>query len=54
LAFIAGFIAGLLAFGFIQRPAFAQALGLGHPGQGFMACHFRLCVLVSSPFGGDE
>jgi hypothetical protein len=49
LAFIAGFIAGL-PFGFMHLPAFAQALGLGHPGQGFIFFHLlqnRCCIIRS-------
>jgi hypothetical protein len=46
LAFIAGLAAGLLAFGFAQCPAFEQALGLGQPGQGFMACVLNRAGLV--------
>jgi hypothetical protein len=49
LAFIAGLPAGL-AFGFIQRPAFAQAFGFGQPGQGFIFFHLlqnRCCITRS-------
>jgi hypothetical protein len=45
-----GFIAGLLAFGFMHLPAFAQALGLGQPGQGFIFFHLlqnRCCITRS-------
>jgi hypothetical protein len=38
--FIAGLPAGLLALAFMHFPAFAQALGFGHPGQGFMVVSF--------------
>jgi hypothetical protein len=49
LAFIAGLPAGL-PFGFIQRPALAQALGFGQPGQGFIFFHLlqnRCCIIRS-------
>jgi hypothetical protein len=49
LAFIAGLPAGLL-FGFMQRPALAQALGFGQPGQGFIFFHLSknsACIVRS-------
>jgi hypothetical protein len=35
----------LLALAFMQRPALAQALGFGHPGQGFMIVSFDVAAL---------
>jgi hypothetical protein len=49
LAFIAGLAAGL-AFGFMHLPAFAQALGFGQPGQGFIFFHLSknsACIVRS-------
>ena len=37
----------------MQRPAFAQAFGFGHPGQGFMGCVLGWGVVVFSPFWKD-
>jgi hypothetical protein len=40
----------LLALAFIQRPALAQALGFGQPGQGFIFFHLlqnRCCIIRS-------
>jgi hypothetical protein len=39
--FIAGLPAGLLALAFMHFPAFAQALGFGQPGHGFIFSPFQ-------------